>query len=196
MRSPVYWHPAVYHLIMKLLYGKFFRARYEAIAKLIPESATIVEVCAGDGYLYQNYLSKKNIHYTGLELNPAFVNAARKRRFPFHLSNLITDEVPSADYVIIQASLYQFIPDEHRIIRKLLHAANKTLIIAEPIRNLSDSSNSFVKFLAKYSANPGDTHATKRFNRSTLLECFSHYPEFKKSFEIEGGREMVGIFQK
>ena len=196
MRSPVYWHPYIYRLFIKILYGKNFNARYSAVADLIPENSTVIEVCPGDGYLYEYYLSKKNIKYSGLDINSDFVRAAGNRHIPFILHNLFTEEIPHADYIVIQASLYQFIPQEHFIIKKLLNAANSTLIISETVRNLSESKNPLVAFLAKYSANPGKGHTPKKFNRDTLLACFNKYPEFKEMKEIEGGREIIGVFRK
>ncbi|MFH1004263.1 MAG: class I SAM-dependent methyltransferase [Bacteroidota bacterium] len=181
---------------MKFLYGRNFETRYIAISEIIPENTSVTEVCAGDGYLYEYYLKKKNIKYIGLDVNPVFVNAARKKNISFFLHDLMMDDVPSADYVIIHASLYQFIPNEHVIIKKLLNAAATTLIISEPVRNLSDSTNPVIAAFAKYSANPGNAHAVKRFNKETLIACFKQYPEFKKVKAIKGGRELIGIFTK
>ena len=196
MTSPVYWHPFFYRIAMKLLYGKYFEARYRLIAELIPENASVVELCAGDAYLYSNYLRAKGVHYTGLDINKAFVRAAKAKGISFLEHDLASDKIPPADYVILQASLYQFIPNEDRIIQKLLDATRKVLIISEPIRNLSDSDNTLVRLLAKYSANPGKGHAVDRFNEVSLLSCFKRFREFSEMKVPEGGREMIGIFRK
>ncbi len=196
MTSPVYWHPVLYHYVMKFLYGKNFESRYETISDFIPPGVSVTEVCSGDAYLFRKYLRKKNIKYTGLDINPAFVRYGKKNNVSMEIHNLLTDKIPAADYVIIQASLYQFIPKQKIIIRKLLDATAKYLLIAEPIRNLADSDNPIISFLAKYSANPGNEHAIQRFRKNSLLELFQEFPEFKKAFEIKGGREMIGIFKK
>lgn len=196
MKSPIYWHPSIYNLLMKFLYGKYFEARYRAIAELIPDNASVTEVCAGDGYLFRKYLSKKNIKYIGLDINSAFVKYAQQNNIPFIKHDLFTDEVPSSDYVIIQGSLCQFIPKHEFVVKKLLAAAKNVLLIAEPIRNLSSSDNQLISFIAKYSANPGGNHAVHRFNKDTLIDFFQQFKEFKKANEIDGGREMIGIFEK
>lgn len=196
MRSPVYWHPLIYQFTMRLLYGNFFEARYRAIADLIPDGSSVVEACAGDGYLYRHYLKAKRIDYTGLDINPAFLSSARSRHIPFIYCDLAEDAVPPADYIVIHASLYQFIPQEHEILRKLLRSANQALIVAEPVRNLADSSNRLISYLAKHSADPGERHTARRFNRDTLLACFKAYPEFQELKEIDGGRELIGVFRK
>ena len=196
MRSPVYWHPFLYRLAMKVLYGRYFKIRYRTIADIIPMNAKVVEVCAGDGYLYKHYLRSKNIEYNGLDINSTFVKHAEKNKIQFSIHNILKEPVPSADYIIIQASLYQFIPHEHLIMRKLLDAANHFLIVAEPIRNLADSDNFFIRMFAKYSANPGAEHAVNRFTEDTLLTCFKEYSELMEVKKIENGREMLGVFKK
>jgi len=67
---------------MKLLYRSFFDERYKRIAELIPENAHVVELCMGDAYLYEYYLKNKHVTYTGIDLNPVFIKAARKKEFP------------------------------------------------------------------------------------------------------------------
>lgn len=181
---------------MKLLYGKYFEARYQAIADLIPKNATVVDVCAGDAYLYRHYLKAKDITYTGLDINPVFVRAGKRNNISFIQHDLFRDNIPSAEYVVIQASLYQFMPQEISVINKLMDAAQHALIIAEPVRNLSESGNSFIKLVAKYSANPGKNHPTNRFNQETLSACFRKFKELKDVKTIDGGREMIGIFHK
>ncbi len=196
MTSPVYWHPAIYHRLMKILYGNYFEARYKSIADLIPDYATVTEVCAGDAYLFKNYLKIKNVKYTGLDINSSFVKHGQKNNIQIFEFDLLKDEVPVSDYIIIQASLYQFIPEHEFIVRKLLASTKKTLLIVEPIRNLALSSNRVVAFIAKYSANPGENHKIHRFNRETLMAFFRQFEEFESTKEIEGGRELIGIFRK
>ena len=196
MRSPVYWHPAIYQFIMRMLYGKHYESRYTAIAKIIPDGSVVTEVCAGHGYLYSNHLKKKNIKYLGLDINPVFVSHAQKEGIPFQMHDLIADAIPASAYIVIQGSLCQFIPGEETIMRKLLAATGTALIIAEPVRNLSSSSNPLIAFIAKRSANAGKGHNTQRFNEKTLLDFFKKYKEFSEVQEIDGGRELIGVFRK
>src|ERR1051325_9731987 len=103
MRSLIYWHPTSYNFIMQQLYGKDFMVRYEALAKLIPEKANVLELCMGDAFLYRNYLSQKNVSYLGLDVNPVFVRAATKKNIPSKLFNILSEKIPSADYIIIRS---------------------------------------------------------------------------------------------
>ena len=196
MKSPIYWHPVIYHLLMRALYGEYFRTRYKAIAELIPDHASVTEVCAGDCYLFRNYLKKKNVKYLGLDINSSFVRYGQRNNIPILQHDLFTDEVPPADYVIIHASLYQFMPNHEFVVRKLLAAAKSVLLIAEPIRNLSSSQNPLISFIAKYSANPGKDHTVHRLNKETLITFFQKFIEFKRVKEVDGEREIIGVFNK
>ena len=196
MRSPVYWHPFLYHIIMRLLYGKDFNSRYEALANLIPPNASVSELCMGDGFLFHKFLTLKNIKYIGLDFNKTCIKAANRKKIKVQLHNVLVDGIPPADFVIMQGSLYQFIPNEDVIIQKMLDAASVAVIIAEPIRNRADSKNIFVSSLAKYAVNPGSGHITKRFNEKTLLECFRRHKEFREEQIVDSGKELVGVFLK
>ena len=196
MRSPIYWNSTFYHLAIRQSAGRYFFQRYLALVELIPENASVTEVCMGDAYLYSKYLSKKHVNYLGLEINNTFVRSAIRKDIPARVFDVMTDEVVPADYVIMQGSLYQFIPEEKRIIRNLLNAAKKQLIISEPVRNRAQSNNPLISFLAKFAVNPGTGHAKERFNERTLVECFQGFPEFKEARTIPGGIDMIGIFEK
>jgi hypothetical protein len=194
-KSLIYSNQLIYHLLMRVLYGLNFKDRYRAIAEIVPNEASVVEVCCGDCYLYRKYLKFKNIDYLGLDINPIFIHFATQKHINAMLFDLNKGVLPKADIVILQAGLYQFIPKHKEIVDKLLSAALQTLIIAEPIKNLSESQNPIISFIAKRAANPGTGHAEMRFNEKTIMEFFKSYGDHtEKIFKIEGGREIVGIF--
>lgn len=95
---------------MRMLYGRNFRARYEALAAEIPPHAQVIDLCAGDAYLYRHYLRKKGVNYLGLELSPQFVAAGQAQGVALQEFNVWKDKIPAAEVVIMQASLYQFLP--------------------------------------------------------------------------------------
>ena len=196
MKNPVYMHPALYRFAMRLLYGKHYEDRYKTLAALIPENSTVIEVCMGDAYLYEHYLKQKNIKYQGLDINKTFIEHATGKNISCKLFDLSKEEIPSADYVIMQGSLYQFMPDEKNIIARLLVASSKCVLIAEPVVNMADSKVLVVSFLAKYFSRTDGGEHPNRFNEKTLSECFSTYREFSESLLIPGGREMIGVFLK
>jgi hypothetical protein len=195
----IYSNEWLYHALMRVLYGRYFEARYRALAAEIPERASIVDLCAGDCYLYRKYLRTKLVRYVGLDLSPAFVRAAQKNGVQARVFDVWQDEIPRADLVVMQASLYQFLPHAEEIVAKMLAAARKKVIIAEPVRNLSSSR---LSWLAKFSRllttpqnNEGPCSTTARFDEMSLSEVFKSFPAFQRSFFIPGRREMVGIFR-
>lgn len=166
--SLVYAHPWLYQAVMRALYGRGFEARYRAIAELIEPGSDVFEVCAGDGYLYRRYLAPKGVRYAGGDINEAFLRHARQSGVAIRRLDATRDPIPVADYVVLQASLYQFIPNHVSLIESLLGAARRSLIVAEPIVNLSTSASPLIRWLAQRSANPGDGHKAARFDAASL----------------------------
>jgi hypothetical protein len=191
--SLVYAHPWLYQGLMRALYGRGFDARYRAIDALIEPGSEVFEACAGDGHLYERYLRSKAIRYSGGDINDVFLKHARRRNLPIVALDLLVDSIPVADYVVIQASLYQFIPGHARVIERLLCSARRTLIVAEPVVNLASSSSSWVRWLAQRSANPGDGHKAARFDEASLDAALrgDFADRIESSATIAGGRERL-----
>jgi hypothetical protein len=126
---------------MKFLYGNNFHERYRTIADLVPNGAEIIDICCGDCYIYFNFLKDKNVKYLGLDINRTFINAARRKGVRAEQFNLLKDRLPRSDYILMQSSLYHFIPDQGMFVQKILDAAKKRAIISEPVINLSSSEN-------------------------------------------------------
>jgi hypothetical protein len=188
----------VYTAVVRLLFNRHFVERYRAISDRIPAGAEVVDVCAGDCYLYRRFLKEKHVRYIGLDLSSPFVKWACGRGIRALQFDLWKNEIPEADYVVMQSSLYQFIPREKWVIAKLLKAARKTAVVSEPVRNLSSSNIRWVADLSRILTRPmggASSYRGQRFNPSSLSELFHSFPEFQKSCLIPGGREMLGIFQ-
>jgi len=188
-------------LLIKFLYRQAYRDRFSSIGKIIPknERVKVLDVCCGDSALFRYELrSYSNVDYLGLEMNEAFLKYAKKKSIPIKFCNILIDEIPQSDVIVLQGSLYQFHPECEELIKKLLKSTNKILIISEPIKNLSSSSSRLVSFLAKYSANPGDGHKSFRFDRETFQNFFSNMRlEHQVSFEVvASGRDMLAVISK
>ncbi len=185
----------VYNATMKLIYHKNFDARYEEISDLIPEGASVLDACCGDARLYTNFLKKKNVSYTGLDINRGFIKTACAAGVDARLTDvLISNNLPSADYVVLQSSLYQFIPRHDSVLRKLAAAARIALIIAEPVKNLGGSSNPILKWAGRAMNNPGTGTITHRFSHESIAEALKPY-KIVKTQEICGGREMLFVIE-
>ena len=196
--SLLYSNRLAYHLVMRVLYGRHFDARYEAVAAEIPPGASVVDVCAGDGYLYLKCLRQKSVRYLALDISPSLVAWANRHGIPAQQFNVWQDTPPPGDIVVMQASLYQFLPHADAIVRNLLAAARQKVIIAEPIRNLSASSHPLLSLVSRRLTAPdssGEHYTGQRFDRQSLGALFRAFDAFEREFIAPGGREMIGIFR-
>ena len=183
---------------MRLLYGRSFSARYEAVADEVPAGSEVVDVCAGDGYLYLNYLCAKPVQYQALDISPRLVQWMQRHGIQARQFDVWQDAVPAADVVIMQASLYQFLPNAAPIIEKLLRAARQRVIITEPVRNIASSDNPVLRSIGKRLTQPeegGGVYQAYRFNQISLTALFQQFPALERWCVLPGGREMMGIFR-
>ena len=89
--------------------------------------------------------------------------------------------------------LVRFADDPVPVIERMLAAANKAVIIAEPIRNLSTSRSPLVARIAVKLSGPGGDRA-QRFNEQSLDKLFDGFSSrLTRSFKIPGGREKVYV---
>lgn len=191
--SPIYAHPLLYSAAMRALYGRRFQLRYSTLAELIPDGADVFEACAGDAYLFRQHLKPRGIRYRGSDLSPVFVAHGRARGIDLVRHDLAREPVPRADFVILQASLYQFMPDPTSVVEKLLAAARVRLLVAEPIANLASSRNALVRWLARRAVNPGDGHKPARFDEAALDAFFDRGfgERIERRIVVPGGREKI-----
>lgn len=196
MRSITYWHPCVYSLFMRLQYKLHYAERYKVIRDLIDDNSCVVDVCCGDCKMY-DFLRDKEVEYTGLDFNQFFIKYARKKGIKAKIFNVYKDVVPGADYIILQASLYQFFPWHGQILNKLFGAARKYLIISEPVKTFGGSDSKFISFIGKVLNNPGNGIKTYRFSIDTLKNTLRPFERnITKELLISNNREYVVLIKK
>jgi len=193
--SIIYRSASAYELAMLLLYGRHYASRYRAIAELIPPGSSALDLCCGPAHLYHHYLQSKRVQYTGLDVNANFIARLNRRGGCGKVWDLRSEEaLPSADYVIMQASLYHFLPDPSPVVDRMLQAARKRVIIAEPIRNLATSDSRLFSLLGRLFTNPGVGEHSLRFTEASLAHFFSGYgSRVAESSTIAGGREHLYV---
>src|SRR5262249_3853362 len=193
--SLIYKSSSVYELAMLLLYGRHYNSRYRSIADLIPDNTTVLDLCCGPALLFHRYLRTKSVRYTGIDINEKFIARLIQAGAGGEVWDLRSEqELPASDYVVMQASLYHFLPDPSRIVDRMLRAARKSVIIAEPVRNLTTSSSKLISFIGRSFTNPGSGEQANRFNQESLAAFFDLYrPHLTRSFPIAGGREIVYV---
>lgn len=194
-QSLIYRTVAFYEIVMLAIYGRHYFSRSRAIAELIPHGASVLDVCCGPATVYRRYLKRKSISYFGIDINPKFIAYVRREGGRAELRDVNADRpFPAAEFVIMQASLYHFLPDPGPLVDRMLAAARKQVIIAEPIRNLSNSSVAWISALAKHQTDPGSGKQPHRFDEQMLDAFFSRYQrQVSRAFLLPGGREKAYV---
>jgi SAM-dependent methyltransferase len=194
--SLVYRSAVGYELLMRLLYGRHYAARMRAVAEQVPAGASVLECCCGPGTLYERHLRGRAGEYVGIDVNPRFVARLRRRGVDARRLDLAAPELelPRADVVILQASLYHFLPAAERIIDLMLDAARDRVIVSEPVRNLASSRVPLLARVGARATDPGVGEHDQRFNEASLAALMESYRErVLDAFPIPGGREMVYV---
>lgn len=180
---------------MRGLYGRHYGARYRAIAELVPDGAAVVDVCCGPATLYTRYLREKDVEYTGLDLNEGFIARLDEAGGHGRVWNMHSDDaLPVADYLVMQASLYHFLPDPAPVLDRMLAAARKQVIVAEPVRNMATSDNRVLAAAARRFTDAGDGAQEHRFTETSLDDFFRAYQtRVAQRSLIAGGREKLYV---
>ena len=156
----------------------------------------MLELCCGPGTLYTRHLRRRVDHYIGLDVNGRFIETLRRAGADAREIDLGADKrpLPGADVVIMQASLYHFLPDAEAIVKRMIAAARDRVIVSEPVRNLASSELPVIGALGRRAANPGVGSHAQRFTETTLdLLMQRHRPRVLKVSLIPGCREKVYV---
>jgi glycosyltransferase involved in cell wall biosynthesis len=191
--SLTYTSPLLYNTLMRILYRSSYDERYEAITRLIPEGASVLDVCCGDARLFTSHLKNKHVDYVGLDINRTMAARAKTAGADMRTFDIeLRDDLPKADFVVMQGSLYQFIPSHGSILKKLAAASRRALIITEPVRNWTSSTSLPARIAGKTLTNPGTGPKAQRFTPESLDGALKPY-EIRKRETICGGREMIFV---
>lgn len=190
MASPIYLHPVLYELSLRLLYNVHYNNRYREVSDLIPAGGTVCDICAGDAALYRYFLCKKNVEYTVFDFNTKFTGWLSKKNIHSINANVISDAIPESDYIVMMGSLCQFIPNERTILSKLVKATKKRLIVTEPIRNLSSSAFPIVRWLGRILSQTKESDHPHRFRYETLVPLLNEF-DFSGFRFVAGERDLL-----
>jgi SAM-dependent methyltransferase len=173
--SPFYWTSVGYDLVTHVLYGSDYWRLYGDVAARVPPGAQVVDVCCGTCQLYRAFLRRKGCRYLGLDANPRFLRAARRRGIAARRFDLLAEPVPAADFVVLCSSLYHFFRTRHAVMDKLLAAAREAVIITEPVRNLAHHWVPALAGIARVLSDPGIGEFGDRFDLGSFRELATRY---------------------
>lgn len=165
-RSLIYSDVRIYRLLMNVLYGGRYARRFEPVIELIGRDAkSVCELCFGDVRIAE-HCRERGMEWTGVDLNPAFCESARRAGFRVIEGDLLQADTPAADAYVMIGSLYHFHDRLPELVEKVFQRTDRW-IISEPVRNLSQRDDLLGR-IARKSANPGDRQAAFRFDERTL----------------------------
>jgi SAM-dependent methyltransferase len=153
---------------MRVLYGRYYAARDAAVAAHVPDGASVLELCCGPARLYERELRGRVGGYVALDASERFVARLRRRGVDARQADVAIAELPVADVVVMQASLYHFIPAADAVVRRMRAAARASVIVAEPVRNLASSANGLLARLGAGAAATADGAQAQRFDADSL----------------------------
>jgi hypothetical protein len=193
--SFIYRYVWIYRIIMNILYLGKYKNRFNDITALFEEKdQTIVELCFGDIFIAA-HCRKTGRGWTGFDVNASFVGHAVKKGFCAQALDLFTLEVlPQSDVCIMAGSLYHFHDALDKLFALMIGCA-PTIIISEPIRNLT-SRPGWVGRISASLSNAGKGRETFRFNHDSLihiLEFLKKKHKFKYDIISEGKDILIRI---
>jgi SAM-dependent methyltransferase len=194
--SWLYSHRIVYGVLMRVLYGRHLSARLAAVAAEVPAGCHVIDVCSGDGRLYREHLRHKPVRYEALDLSPQMVGWMSEHGINARTFDVRSEALPSADVIVMLSSLYQFQPDAASVVERMVEAARMRVIITEPIRNLSESRNPMLRFVARrLTETRSDAFGQdiRRFDWVTFPRLCQSFPTFERLDTLPGGREMIAV---
>ena len=193
--SPIYWSATGYDLVMRALYGQSYARLYADVAALIPEGASVTDVCCGTARLYRDFLRHRGCRYIGLDHNPILVRAVRRAGVDARVFDVRRDQAPRADYVVMCSSLYHFFESRNETLATLLNAAGEAVIVSEPVRNLTSHPFPPIKLVATWLTNPGRGTAEARFNPQTF-RAFAGDNGASGYFHESSDRQAIAVFRR
>lgn len=179
---------------MRALYGRHYAARQRTIASLIPEDSTVLELCCGPGTLYRRHLAQKRVRYLGLDINDGFLRRVRRSGADAREWDVrAPDPLPPADYVLMQASLYHFMDDPRALIERMVAAARREVILAEPVHNVAKQPGPLGGMVARLT-DPGTGPQPDRYDEPGLDRVLEPFP-VRDRMLLPGGREKVYVLE-
>lgn len=179
---------------MRVLYGRYYAARDAAVAAHVPDGASVLELCCGPARLYLRELRGRIGSYVAIDASATFVDRLRRRGVDARRGDAATAELPVADVVVMQASLYQFLPDAEAMLRRMRAAARGSVVVAEPVRNLASSRLGVVARLGAGGAATAQGAQAQRFDAESLRALMGRFGAAVLAHEqAPGGREHVYV---
>jgi len=180
---------------MRALYGRSYSRLYEDVGALIPNGASVTDVCCGTARLYRDVLQSRGCRYVGLDYNPILVRAVCRAGVDARVFDVRRDKPPRADFVVMCSSLYHFFDRRNEVLATLRDAADEAVIISEPVRNLTSHPFPPISKLATLLTNPGAGSAESRFDPQSFRD-FAFDNHASDYFHEPVDRQAIAVFRR
>ena len=174
---------------MRSLYGEEFNLRYIAVARAIQGCSSVLDVCCGPARLKRHL--ERGVRYRGLDCNQRFVSDGARRGVEVLHADVRSIEIPKADGVVMISGLYQFIPHHEALLKRMIDACQKCVVVSEPIVHTS-RSHWLLSKIANVLLHPGVPYSTERFDEQSLSTCFRDLG-FERTERV-GHNELMGCY--
>jgi SAM-dependent methyltransferase len=187
----------VYALVMRALYGRYYALRDRAVAAHVPDGASVLELCCGPARLYERELRGRVGRYVAFDASPRFVARGRRHGIDIRAADVATAPLERADVVLMQASLYHFLPDARGMLERMRAAADERVIVCEPIRNLADSRLAPLARLSARATATADGAQAHRFTAASLASLMASLGAgaVRAQEPVAGGREALYVLE-
>ena len=199
-KSFVYRNIFIYRLIMNLLYMGRYKKRFRPVTehlKNLQPGACVLELCFGDIYV-ADFCKRSGYRWTGLDINADFVKSARRMGFDARQADLAQGEaLPKADVSVMIGSLYHFHSEARAILARMFDAS-RTVILSEPVSNLS-TRDGLIGLLAKKGASVGKGDEIFRYDRGSFIAMLEQYKEligYRIADTRDQGKDLIVKLQK
>ena len=189
MKSPIYWHPKLYSIVIRIIEGKDFKRRYDRIKEEVKDFNVLDLGCA-DCYL-SNLIKREK--YYGIDINKKFIAYSKKKGIKAEVLDIRKNNIPPSECIILSNILHQVYPHHEEILKKCLKSSSKKVIIAEHLNHMASSKNHLISYLARILNDPGYRTVRKRLDKEELFEI---YKKFNVSKLEVFGNISIAVFNK
>jgi len=173
---------------MRLLYGD--RSEHlGVVAAAIGRDADVVDLCCGDCALAPFVLAH-GCTYRGYDVNRTFVEHGRRLGLETYVLDVRAEDLPAGDVLSLVGSLYQFIPDDRRLVDRMLHSAKHAVVVSEPVVNWQSSKLPVARSLAQRLTRVDGRAFPYRHTEQTLRDLLAGLPKDAVALR-RAGRDLV-----
>lgn len=187
-----YKHPLFYDFFIRLIYPPHLTER---ISELVGRNKTIFEPAAGYGRMAQ-FLHASN-KYSGIDLNPIFINFARNTHINVHKGNIFEEKnYPQSDITLLVDVVHHLSPPKlQQLFENIFSHTKEKVIVVEPaFVNMTSRYGLLGKLLdlfLRWLDNDGFNKINRWFTDEEYEQLFASRFQSSKGFDFNFQHETI-----